>query len=149
MSALLYSAIPYVLTYIIGDRFDFEAIRSAMRTVRKEGTTVRVAFCRFDWDMQIQTLHSVSQLLLVREVVDTPEFRQRLGNILSKRDKYIFTVAQVTQEGEDAVIYVTGTVPSDETPAVVSSPCILRGNRSDELHHTNKRGTCMYCGAQQ
>jgi hypothetical protein len=147
MSALLYSAIPYVLTHIIGDHFDFEAIRSAMRTVRKEGTTVRVAFCRFAWDMQIQTLHSVSQLLLVREVVDTPEFRQRLGNILSKRDKYIFSVAQVTQEGEDAVIYVTGTSP-DDAP-VVGSACILRGNRSDELHNTNKRGTCMYCGSQQ
>jgi hypothetical protein len=149
MSALLYSAIPFVLTHIIGDHFDFDAIRGAMRTVRKEGTTVKLAFCRFAWDMQIQTLNSVSQLLLVREVVDTPEFRQRLGNILSKRDKYIFTVAQVTQEGEDAVIYMTGTIPSDETPAVVRSACILRGNRSDELHYTNKRGTCMYCGSQQ
>jgi hypothetical protein len=147
MSALLYSAIPFVLTHIIGDHFDFDAIRGAMRTVRKEGTTVRLVFCRFAWDMQIQTLNSVSQLLLVREVVDTPEFRQRLGNILSKRDKYIFTVAQVTQEGEDAVIYVTGTSP-DDAP-IVHSACILRGNRSDELHYTNKRGTCMYCGSQQ
>ena len=147
MSDLLYSAIPFVLTHIIGDHFDYEAIRGAMRTVRKERTTVTLAFCRFDWDMEIQSLNSV--LLLVREVVDTPEFRQRLSNILSKRDKYIFTVAQVTQEGADAVLYVTGTPPSLEDAPVVFSECILRGNRSDELHSRNKRGTCMYCGSQQ
>jgi len=158
-SGLLVSAIPYVLR-MLGDRFDADEILGAIRKARKEQCAVHVQFASFDWDAQIMATVPPEKgtYLDIRDVVELPEFRERLSNILTKKGKHKCTVFPIVRDvkvlkdddviRDDALISVVFS-PWSESDTVTPCACILRGNKSDKDHVLNKRGVCWYCGAYE
>ena len=92
----IHSAIPYALD-AIGDRFQLEPALSAKREAHYEQRSVLALLCRFPWDKQLNPSPFVEleDPVCLREVVDMPEFRSRLANILSKPGKYKCAVLPV------------------------------------------------------
>jgi len=143
---------------MLGDRFNMSETLAAMRQARKEQRAVHSLFATFDWDSEIQTTVGAESgtRIRVRDVVELPEFRERLGNILSKSGKHKCFVYPIVRDlkvlKDDDVMYDTAMVsvvfePWVETDTMASGACILRGNKSDAQHVRNKWGVCWYCGA--
>ena len=155
-SALLFSAIPFVMK-MLGEAFHMGETLAAIRQARTEKRAVQTLFCTFEWDKEIMTTVGAERgtHILVRDVVETPEFRARFGNVLSKSGKQKCTVLPLERDlkvikdddivRDDAMLLVV-FAPWSEGDAVVPGECILRGNKSDEKHVRNKRGVCWCCG---
>ena len=153
-SALLFSAIPFVMK-MLGEAFHMGEILDAIRQARKEKRAVQKLFCTFEWDKEIMTTVGDGRHILVRDVVETPEFRARLGNVLSKSGKHKCTVLPLERDfkmlkdedivRDDAMLMVVFE-PWEEGDVVAPGACILRGNKTDTNHVRNKRGVCWYCG---
>jgi len=155
-SALFFSAIPFVMN-MLGDRFDMADVRATILQARKEKRAIQMPFCSFDWDSQIQRTVGADcgTYIYVRDVVELPEFRARLGNVLSKRGKHKCTVLPFIRDRkvlkDEDVVYDDALVlvifePWNDTHTVTPGACILRGNKSDKEHVRDKRGVCWYCG---
>lgn len=158
-SALLFSAIPFVMK-MQGEAFHMEEILAAIRQARKEKGAVQTLFCTFEWDKEIMTTVGTDcgTHILVRDVVETPEFRARVGNVLSKSGKHKCTVLPLEHDlkvlkDEDIVrdeaMLMVVFEPWEEGDAITPGACILRGNKSDEQHVRNKRGVCWHCGGYE
>ena len=153
----VYSAIPYALG-VIGDRFQLEPALAAKRKAYYEQRSVPAVLCRFPWDKQLDPSLFVEpeDPVYLWEVVDMPEFRSRLGNILSKPGKYKCTVHPVEQdtkilydgdiERNDALLFVE-YAPWTKDDCLSSSRCIMNGDATDENHCFDKRGICAFCGS--
>ena len=153
----IYSAIPYALT-VIGDIFNLEPVLTAKRKAHYEQRPAPALLCRFPWDKQLDPALFVEpeDPVYLWEVVDMPEFRSRLGNILSKQGKYKCTVHPVEQdtkilydgdiERNDALLFVE-YAPWSKEDCPTSCRCIMNGDASDENHWQDKRGICAFCGS--
>ena len=155
-SALLFSAIPFVMR-LLGDRFNMADTLEAIHQARNQKRTVQLLFCTFEWDMEIQNMVGADcgARLLVRDVVELPEFRARFCNVLSKRGKHKCTMFPVERdlkvlkdddvERDEAMVLVKFE-PWSEGDVVAPGACILRGNKTDAEHVRNKYGVCWHCG---
>lgn len=143
----LSSAIPYALDYI-GDLYDLNKVMTTKKYAREEARAVAVLFCSFEWNFVLSgTDH------LLRDVVDTTEFRARLGNILSRRKKYICRVWPLVHdlrilkdediECNEAMLFVE-FAPWISGDALTSCACI---EGDDEHHRRDKHRICLYCGS--
>lgn len=153
----IYSAIPYALT-VIGDIFHMETTLFAKRKSQQEQRSAIALFCSFPWERQIDPALFVEPVdaVYLRDVVDMPEFRERLSNLLSKSGKYKCTVHPVEQdtkilydgdiERDEAMLFVE-YAPWSESDFLYASNCIMNGDATDERHWHNHRRVCPYCGS--
>jgi hypothetical protein len=156
MDAILSLAIPWALDFV-APRVDVAEVRALQSAARVSGRVMH-ELCTFDWDENIldpnadPASNAVHVLQLVN-IMALPEFKERLGNLLSKRGVATATVHspehdyKVDGEGDivlsDAYLLVEFTQWRDD---VVYSDCLPVGE--EEKHVKTKCGVCMFCGSR-
>jgi len=151
---LMISLIPHVLR-IIKYLSKFEERESAIDGARKEKSGNPILMCTFAWEYALEIfIEYRPSHIFIRDVINMPEFQERLGNLLSKPGKSKCTVLPVERdlkvtygevERDNAMVFVKFW-PWAETDVIAPGACIMRVNETDN-HVRGRRGICLHCGA--
>lgn len=155
MEPRLTAAIPWALDFI-GGLMD----TSEVLAVRKKAKEARQMYelCTFEWDTDLldpnaDPKSNVVHVLKYVDIMALPEFRERLGNLLSKQGKVQATVH--TLEHDMKVDYAGERIREDAYLVVEFRP--WRSNDTlevstclpgwSERHTLTKSGICHFCGS--
>jgi hypothetical protein len=156
VSVNLINAIPAVLQFV-EDTADIEAVRDERNDYKYEANkpSTKYFLMGFSYRQMVQyEVDGGEVMVLIRDVVNLPEFRERLANILGVPNVVHCTVHEVQRdlkivgvvERDDAI--VTFTFSRWNNHPLKQSDCLLVAGFEDPVDHViNRYGVCHCCGA--
>lgn len=153
----LINAIPSVLLFV-DDTADIEAIRDERREFkhRLNAASVTYFLIAFPYGRMVEyAIGDGENVVLIRDVINLPEFRQRLANILGIPGRVFCEVHEVRRDlmEEDGVVerddaIVTFTFSRWNNHPLEKSDCLFIGDVEDPNEHViNRYGVCHSCGS--
>jgi len=153
----LVNAIPSVLMFV-EDTADLEAIRDERREFkhRLNDASVTYFLMAFPYGRMVEyAVGDGENVVLIRDVMNLPEFRQRLANILGIPGRVFCEVHEIRRDlvEEDGIIerddaIVTFTFSRWNNHPLRQSDCLYIGDVEDPNDHViNRHGVCHCCGS--
>ena len=153
----LINAIPSVLMFV-EDTADIEAIRDERREFKQRLNEASVTYflVAFPYGQRVEyAIGDGENVVLIRDVMNLPEFRQRLANILGIPGRVFCEVHEVRRDlmEEDGVVerddaIVTFTFSRWNNHPLENSDCLFIGDVEDPNDHViNRYGVCQCCGS--
>ena len=159
MSAVnLINAIPSILQFV-EDTADIDAIREERHEYKHRANIqpARFLLMAFPYEQMVEyEVGDGSALVLIRDVVNLPEFQQRLANILGTPNHVHCEIHEVERDlkvGPDGDVdrddaIVTFTFSRWNNHPVKKSGCLFVGGFEDPNdHNISANGVCHCCGS--
>jgi len=148
-SVNLINAIPSVLQFV-EDTADIEAVRDERNDYKHVANkpSAKYFLMAFPYEQMVQYENGGDEVtVLIRDVMNLPEFRERLANILSKPNIVHCVIHEIERVDRDDAV-VTFTFSRWNNHPLKKSDCLFAGGFEDPNHHIiSGYRVCHCCGA--
>lgn len=138
---LIEDAIPHVLNYIrsLSNKDDVTTALKKACSEHKDPKELKVRLCTFPWSINLGLRGRIEP---IRRIVNTPQFRARLANLLGLG---YFVVHTVYRQQNTAVLTASFFPKGDK--GLRQSQCLFKNTGSKLKDHVITANVCACCGA--